>query len=66
MNTNIEKAIKFFGTQDEMAKACGVSQAAVHKWAVGKSKPSALSAKKIERATSGCVAAAELCPEVFS
>jgi DNA-binding transcriptional regulator YiaG len=31
-----------------MARACGVSQAAVHKWAVGKSKPSALSAKRLK------------------
>jgi DNA-binding transcriptional regulator YdaS (Cro superfamily) len=66
MNLIIEKAIAEFGTQQKLAKACNVSQAAVHKWLNGKSLPSAKSAKAIETATNGKIKASLILPEIFN
>lgn len=64
MDTHIAKALHMFGGQQAMAKACGVTQAAVSKWARGY-RVSAESAIAIEKATNGCVSRFDLRPDIF-
>jgi len=64
MNTSVQEAIRLAGSQQALAKACGLSQAAVSKWARG-GKISAENAINIERATSGRVSALDLRPDIF-
>lgn len=66
MNEIIEKAITHLGTQEKLAHACGVSQAAIHKWLRGKSHPSAINAKKIEMATNGVISRSDIRPDIFN
>ena len=62
-NLHIEKAVRHFGTQDALAEAIGVSQAAVNKWLHG--SPMRLeNAIRIEQATSGVVRAVDLIPDL--
>lgn len=59
----LEKAIKHFGSQSELARAVGISRQAVSKW---RSEGVPLSqAIVIERVTNGRVTMKQLCPEAF-
>ena len=60
MNKAILKALKIFKTQQNLAKACGVSQNAVSKWLNG-GTISLENALRLEKATNGEVKA-----EMFS
>jgi DNA-binding transcriptional regulator YdaS (Cro superfamily) len=64
MNALIQKAIGIAGSQDALAKACNVSQAAVSKWLSGKTIR-AENAKEIELATKGRVTRHDLRPDIF-
>jgi len=64
MNTPISIAIRVAGTQGALAKRCGVSQAAVSKWALG-GKISAEKALSVESATNGAVTVHDLRPDIF-
>lgn len=64
MSEIIQKAIKHFGTQQKLAAAIGVSQASIHKWLAGGSRPTAENAMKIERATNSAILARELRPDI--
>lgn len=64
MNSPISRLISFFGTQDQTAKAMGVSQPTVAGWASGKHGVSELNALKAERITKGKIKASELCPRL--
>jgi DNA-binding transcriptional regulator YdaS (Cro superfamily) len=64
MTTPAQQAIRIAGSQMALARAVGVSQAAVSKWALG-GRVSAENALGIERATSGQVSAADLRPDIF-
>lgn len=61
----ILKAIHIFDTQARLARACGVSQAAVSKWAKG-GVITLDNALDVDFATGGAVPAETLCPEVFA
>lgn len=54
MNEAIEKAVDFFGSQQKLGEAVGVTQGAVKKWLKG-GGISVIYAKKIEEATNGQV-----------
>ncbi|WP_075290723.1 transcriptional regulator [Histophilus somni] len=59
MNKNIEKAISICGSQENLAKACGVTQMAISKWLYG----GGINAKYISlisKATGGQVTESEL------
>ena len=61
---HIERAISIFGTQQSMAKACGVSQVTIHKWLIGtKVRPE--NALSIQKATKGEVTVHDLRPDIF-
>ena len=60
----ISKAIDCLGSQDQLAKAIDVSQAAVSQYATGRKRPSAEVSIRIEAATHGVVACEELRPDV--
>lgn len=59
MNQAIFRAIDKLGSQEKLAKACGVSQNAVSLWLKG-GGISAVSAKRIEDATNGKVTMREV------
>lgn len=61
MRKAVKKAIEFFGSQQALAKVCGISQNAVSKWLNGGGSVSLENALKIEKATQGKVKA-----EMFS
>ncbi|MBN6739766.1 helix-turn-helix domain-containing protein [Acidithiobacillus sp. MC6.1] len=65
MNALINTIVDHFGSQNLAAQAIGVSQVAVSKWVCGKTRPSALTAIAIERATHGVVTRQELRPDIF-
>lgn len=50
--------------QVDLARQLGVTQGAVHQWAVGLSRPSAERCIQIEKATSGAVRCEDLRPDV--
>ena len=56
---------KLFGTQKELAKAINITQQSVSDWIVGKKKPSAKNAIRIEKATNGAITRAEIRPDLF-
>jgi len=60
----ISKAIKHFGTQAALAKACGITQSSVSQYLLRQKRPSAEIALEIEAATGGAVRAEELRPDV--
>lgn len=60
-----EKLFERFATQNGIARAVGVSQAAVSYWVNGIEKPTAKNAIAIEKATNGAVTRAEICPDIF-
>jgi DNA-binding transcriptional regulator YdaS (Cro superfamily) len=60
----ISKAIQFMGSQEQLAKAVGLSQSAVSQYVTGSKRPSAEIAIRIEKATSGSVKCEELRPDV--
>lgn len=62
----ILKAKQLFKTQEEMAKACGVSQNSVFNWLKGNTKPTGKNARLIEIATGGKVTREELRPDIFN
>jgi DNA-binding transcriptional regulator YdaS (Cro superfamily) len=64
MTTPVQEAIEIAGSQQALATACGVSQAAVSKWALG-GGISVESAINISRATSGRVSVADLRPDIL-
>jgi DNA-binding transcriptional regulator YdaS (Cro superfamily) len=64
MITPVQKAIEIAGSQQALATACGVSQAAVSKWALG-GGISVESAINISQATSGRVSVADLRPDIL-
>ena len=61
---HIKKAILIAGSQQLLAKHCGVSQAAVSKWALG-GGISAENALAIQAATNGTVTVHDLRPDIF-
>jgi len=61
METSIQKAIRICGGQSALARACGVTQAAVFKWSRGGSI-TAQNAMRVERATGGKIRCEDLCP----
>jgi DNA-binding transcriptional regulator YdaS (Cro superfamily) len=63
MNEGIIKAIEVTGKQSVIAKALGVTQAAVSLWRLGSRVP-AESAMEIERLTKGAVTREQICPKV--
>ncbi|EGT4273779.1 helix-turn-helix domain-containing protein [Cronobacter sakazakii] len=64
MNQVIKTAIAIVGTQKELAKACGVSQAAVQKWLYGKAKVSPQNVASVVKATGGKVQGHEIRPDL--
>jgi len=50
--------------QVDLARQLGVTQGAVHQWAVGLSRPSAERSIEIEKATGGAVTCEDLRPDV--
>ncbi len=50
--------------QVDLARQLGVTQGAVHQWAVGLSRPSAERCIQIEKATAGAVRCEDLRPDV--
>ena len=50
--------------QVDLARKLGVTQGAVHQWAVGLSRPSAERCIQIEKATAGAVRCEDLRPDV--
>ena len=60
----LNKAIKEAGSQSALARACGVSQQAVHQWAVTGKVPAAR-VQSVVAACSGAVSAIDLRPDVF-
>ncbi|MDD2728192.1 helix-turn-helix domain-containing protein [Malikia sp.] len=50
--------------QVDLARQLGVTQGAVHQWAVGLSRPSAERSIQIEKATAGAVRCEDLRPDV--
>jgi len=64
MTTPVQEAIKIAGSQQALATACGVSQSAVSKWALG-GGISVESAILISQATSGQVSVADLRPDIL-
>jgi DNA-binding transcriptional regulator YdaS (Cro superfamily) len=65
MNLEIIAAVKLFSSQSEFARIIGVKQPSVFGWMSGKTKPSAKSAIKIEKATNGALTRAEIRPDIF-
>jgi DNA-binding transcriptional regulator YdaS (Cro superfamily) len=53
-------------TQDEFAKAAGVSQGLISQWLSGTTSITAENAVKIERITKGAVTRQELRPDIFN
>lgn len=66
MNHVIKTAIAIVGTQKELAKACGVSQAAVQKWLHNKAKVAPQNVAPIVKATEGKVQAHQIRPDLPS
>jgi len=66
MNHVIKTAIAIVGTQKELAKACGVSQAAVQKWLHNKAKVAPQNVAPIVKATDGKVQAYQIRPDLPS
>ncbi|EBE1135713.1 helix-turn-helix domain-containing protein [Salmonella enterica] len=64
MNPVIKTAIAIVGTQKELAKACGVSQAAVQKWLHGKAKVAPQNVASIVDATGGQIKAYQVRPDL--
>ncbi|EAB7564304.1 helix-turn-helix domain-containing protein [Salmonella enterica subsp. enterica] len=64
MNQVIKTAIAIVGTQKELAKACGVSQAAVQKWLYGKAKVSPQNVFSVVKATGGKVQGYQIRPDL--
>ncbi|EAB7491306.1 helix-turn-helix domain-containing protein [Salmonella enterica subsp. enterica] len=64
MNPVIKTAIAIVGTQKELAKACGVSQAAVQKWLHGKAKVAPQNVASLVDATGGKVKAYQIRPDL--
>ncbi len=64
MNKAIKAAIAIVGTQKELAKACGVSQAAVQKWLHGKAKVAPQNVASLVAATGGKVGAYQIRPDL--
>lgn len=60
----LKKAINMVGGQRELARICGVSQAAVSKWLNGISKIGEDKAILLEQALNGLVTCEELRPDV--
>lgn len=60
----ISKAIDVLGSQDALAEAAGVSQAAISLMKAGKRRPSAELSIHIEQATDGNVTVEQLRPDV--
>lgn len=60
----ISKAIDCLGSQDQLAKACDLTQAAISQYRTGSKRPSAEVAIRIEEATKGQVKAEDLRPDV--
>lgn len=63
MNPVIKKAIEIAGTQEKLAKMCGVSQPAVHLWLKG-GKVSPEKVMRIVNATNGLIKAHEIRPDL--
>lgn len=66
MNITIAKAISIAGSQQKLAKAVGVSQAAVSKWHSNKTKVKASLVPLIVIASEGKIKACEVRPDLVS
>ncbi|KKI49013.1 antirepressor [Obesumbacterium proteus] len=64
VNKAIKAAIGMIGSQQKLADICEVKQPSVWAWLHGKKKPSALNAKRIERATGGRISAYQVRPDL--
>lgn len=60
----ISKAIDCMGSQEQLAKAVELTQAAISQYVTGNKRPSAEVAIRIEAATDGKVRAEEVRPDV--
>lgn len=60
----ISKAIDCMGSQEQLAKAVELTQAAISQYVTGNKRPSAEVAIRIEAATAGKVTAEEVRPDV--
>lgn len=56
--------VSYFGGQVKTATALKIKQPSVHAWLVGRSKMSAITAKRAEKATDGQFKAIDLCPHL--
>ena len=65
MNNEIKKLIQRFGSQNELARALNISQAAVSAWLNEKWLIPAATAIKLEVMTGGKVKAKKLRPDLF-
>jgi len=63
---HLQKAIEILGTQEALAKACGVKQPYVHNWLNRDKKLPLERAFQIEKATSGQVTKEQLRPDIFA
>lgn len=60
----ISKAIEIVGSQEQLAKAVDLTQAAISQYATGLKRPSAEVAIRIEAATKGRVRVEDIRPDV--
>jgi len=65
MVSGIVKAVNFFGNQNRMAKALGVSRQSVTFWVNGKAKISPVNVLKINKITRGAISPSELRPDIY-
>lgn len=61
-NRGLYKAIKFFGSQEALGKAIGISQQAISNWLNNRSSIPYIQVLKIVKATQGYVTFEELAP----
>ncbi|CAI1180423.1 Uncharacterized protein conserved in bacteria, prophage-related [Serratia proteamaculans] len=66
INPVIKAAIAIAGSQEKLAKACGVSQSAVQKWLHSKAKVAPQNVEALVEATGGKVRAYEVRPDLPS
>jgi DNA-binding transcriptional regulator YdaS (Cro superfamily) len=62
---NIEKINSIFKSQKDLVAASGVTQQAVSKWFVGKTKPGIRVAKRIIEKSEGKLTMMDLRPDIF-
>ncbi|CAI1820148.1 Uncharacterized protein conserved in bacteria, prophage-related [Serratia fonticola] len=64
VNPVIKTAIAIAGSQEKLAKACGVSQSAVQKWLHNKAKVAPENVESLVSATGGMIKCYEVRPDL--